>query len=42
MINPNDLSDQNKEIHSELTKKIKQLNRLKKKVIFYLFNLHLP
>ncbi|KAL0548943.1 hypothetical protein IC582_013420 [Cucumis melo] len=31
MINPNDLSDQNKEIHSELTKKIKHLNRLKEK-----------
>ncbi|TYK14874.1 nucleolar complex protein 2-like protein [Cucumis melo var. makuwa] len=28
MINPNDLSDQNKEIHSELTKKIKHLNSL--------------
>lgn len=35
MISPNDLSDHNKEIHSELTKKVKQLNRLKEKVIFY-------
>lgn len=31
MISPVDLSDQNKEIHSELTKKIKQLNKLKEK-----------
>lgn len=31
MISPNDLSDHNKEIHSELTKKVKQLNRLKEK-----------
>ncbi|XP_022133965.1 nucleolar complex protein 2 homolog isoform X2 [Momordica charantia] len=30
-INPNDLSAQNKEIHSELAKKIEKLNRLKEK-----------
>lgn len=33
-INPNDLSAQNKEIHSELAKKIEKLNRLKEKVTF--------